>query len=68
MIASSAGIRVIAVRMAISTTTAAEYPSALTSGIWATASETSAMTTVPPANTTAPPAVATARAADSSTE
>lgn len=37
----------------------------VTSGILATASDTSAMVTVLPANTTAPPEVATARAIDS---
>ncbi len=43
---------------AIATTIAAEYPSALTIGMFASASEQSAITTVPPANATALPEVA----------
>ena len=51
---------------ATTTATADAKPMLRTSGMSATASEHSAMTTVPPAKNTAPPAVAVARAIDSS--
>ena len=47
------------------TAIAAIRPIVVTSGMPATASETSAIVTVPPAKVTAPPEVATARAIDS---
>ena len=50
---------------ATTTETAEEKPMFVTSGMSATASEHSAMTTVAPAKNTAPPAVALARAIDS---
>ncbi len=49
----------------MTTAMAAIRPIVVTSGIPATASDTRAMVTVPPANDTAPPEVATARAIDS---
>ena len=61
----TAGSRVVAASTAVRTAMADEYPSEDTSGIPATASETSAITTVPPANTIALPDVASARAIDS---
>ena len=64
---STAGRSVAAARTDTPTAIAAVNPSVDTSGIPATTSEQSAMTTVVPANTTAPPAVAAARAADSCT-
>jgi hypothetical protein len=63
---SRAGSRVIAASTATTTETADEMPMLVTSGMPATESEQSAMTTVPPAKNTAPPAVAVARAVDSS--
>ena len=65
MIASSAGSRVSAPRTASTTAIAAIRPIVVTRGIPATASDTSAIVTVPPAKVTAPPEVATARAIDS---
>ena len=65
MIASIAGSRVSAARTATTTAIAAMRPIVVTSGIPATASDTSAIVTVPPANATAPPEVAAARAIDS---
>ena len=65
-IASSAGRSVSAASTATITATAAISPSVVTSGMPATASETSAIVTVPPAKNTAPPEVAAARAIDSS--
>ena len=62
---SSAGSSVIAASTATTTATAAAKPMFVTSGMSATASEHSAITTVPPAKKTAPPAVAVARAIDS---
>ena len=62
---SIAGSSVMPANIAIRTTIAAVYPSAVTIGMPATSRESSAMITVEPANTTAPPAVAVARAADS---
>jgi hypothetical protein len=56
---------VIAAVTATSTTSADVYPSAVTSVMPTTASESSATITVVPANTTAPPDVATERAIDS---
>ena len=50
---------------AMTTATPAISPSVVTSGIPATASDTSAIVTVPPAKNTAPPEVAAARAIDS---
>ena len=67
VIASSAGSRVSAASTATTTAIAAIRPIVVTSGMRATASETSAMVTVPPAKVTAPPEVATARASDSRT-
>ncbi len=61
----SAGSSVMAARTAVATAIAAVYPRAETSGMPATASDTSATTTVHPANVTAVPAVPTARAIDS---
>ena len=49
----------------MTTATAAISPIVVTSGMPATASDTSAIVTVPPANDTAPPEVAAARAIDS---
>ncbi len=63
--ASSAGRSVTAASTAVATATADAYPSDVTSGIPATASERSAITTVPPANTIALPDVATVSAIDS---
>ena len=63
--ARNAGSRVSAPRTATTTATAAIRPIVVTSGISATASETSAIVTVPPAKNTAPPEVAVARAIDS---
>ena len=51
-----------AAQTATRTTSAAEMPSEVTTGILARISESSAMTTVLPANTTALPDVATERA------
>ena len=65
-IASVAGSSVSAASTATTTAIAAISPSVVTSGIFATASETSAIVTVPPAKNTAPPEVAAARAIDSS--
>ena len=64
-IASVAGNSVTAARTATTTAIAAIKPIVVTSGMLATASDTSAIVTVPPANTTAPPDVAAARAIDS---
>ena len=64
-IASAAGSSVMAARTATATTSAAVYPSVVTSGMRTTASDSSATMTVQPANTTAPPEVALARAIDS---
>ena len=55
MIASSAGSRVSAASTATTTAIAAISPIVVTSGMLATASDTSAIVTVPPANATAPP-------------
>ena len=66
-IASVADSSVIAASTATTTAIAAIKPMVVTSGMSATASETSAMVTVPPAKMTAPPEVATARAIDSCT-
>ena len=63
---SNAGSSVTAASIATSTAIAAMNPSVVTSGIWATASEISAIVTVEPANITAPPEVAAARAIASS--
>ena len=63
---SSAGSSVNAPRTAITTAMAAIRPIVVTSGIPATASDTSAIVTVAPAKKTAPPDVAAARAIDSS--
>jgi hypothetical protein len=57
---------VIAASTAVTTATADEYPSAVTSGMPATSSVSSAMTTVVPAKTIALPDVATASAIESS--
>ncbi len=65
-IPSSAGSSVSAASTAITTAIAAIRPIVVTSGIPATASDTSAIVTVLPAKNTAPPEVATARAIDSS--
>ena len=65
--ASSAGSRVSAASTATTTAIAAISPIVVTSGMLATASDTSAIVTVLPANATAPPDVATARASDSRT-
>ncbi|CAM5553226.1 hypothetical protein SGLAM104S_03167 [Streptomyces glaucescens] len=62
---NSAGSRVTATRTAISTVAAALRPITVRKGMRTTASPTSAMITVVPANTTALPAVPTARPADS---
>jgi hypothetical protein len=62
---SKAGSNVSAASTDTTTATAAMNPSVVTSGIPATASETSAIVTVPPAKKTAPPDVAVARATDS---
>ena len=64
-IASVAGSSVSAAATATTTAIAAISPIVVTSGMSATASDTSAIVTVPPANTTAPPEVAVARAIDS---
>ena len=58
--ASTAGSRVRAASTAVTTATAAEYPSAVTRGIPATRSARRAITTVDPAKTIALPEVATA--------
>ena len=55
----------MAARTATATTSAEVYPSVVTSGMFTTASESSATITVQPANTTAPPEDALARAIDS---
>ena len=55
VIASIAGSSVSAARTATTTAIAAIRPIVVTSGMSATASDTSAIVTVPPANTTAPP-------------
>ena len=65
VIASIAGKRVSAASTATTTATAAIKPIVVTSGIPATANDTSAIVTVQPANVTAPPEVAAARAIDS---
>ena len=62
---TTAGSSVIAAVTAVSTAIAVTKPSVVTSGIPATDSEISAITTVVPANTMALPDVATARAIDS---
>ena len=63
---SRAGSSVVAPATATTTAVAAQKPSFVTSGMPANSSDTSAITTVVPANSTAPPAVAVARAIDSS--
>ena len=60
-----AGNSVSAASTATTTAIAAISPIVVTSGICATASDTSAIVTVQPANNTAPPDVAAARAIDS---
>ena len=65
-IARPAGSSVSAASTATTTAIAAIRPIVVTSGMPATASETSAIVTVPPAKNTAPPEVAAARAIDSS--
>ncbi len=65
-IASTAGSSVKAASTATTTAIAAIRPIVVTSGIPATANETSAIVTVQPAKNTAPPEVAAARAIDSS--
>ncbi len=62
----SAGTRVVATPMAMSTAKAAPTPMTLRNGMLTTSSPSRAMITVIPANTTAVPAVPTAVAADSS--
>jgi hypothetical protein len=64
-IARKAGRSVSAAQTATATAMAAIRPIVVTSGIWATASETSAIVTVQPAKKTAPPEVATDREMDS---
>jgi hypothetical protein len=64
-IASSAGSSVTAASTATTTAIPAISPMFVTSGMLATASDTSAIVTVLPAKTTAPPEVATALAIDS---
>jgi hypothetical protein len=64
-IARKAGRRVSAAETATTTEIAAMRPIVVTSGMPATASETSAIVTVPPAKNTAPPEVATEREMDS---
>ncbi len=64
--ASRAGSRVRAASTATTTAIAAIKPIVVTSGMPATASDTSAIVTVQPAKKTAPPDVAAARAIDSS--
>lgn len=64
-IARKAGRRVRAADTATTTDIAAIRPIVVTSGMPATASETSAIVTVPPAKNTAPPEVATEREMDS---
>ena len=64
-IARKAGRRVSAAQTATTTAIAAIRPIVVTSGMPATASETSAIVTVLPAKNTAPPEVATDRAMDS---
>jgi hypothetical protein len=64
-IARSAGSSVMAASTAIATTSAAVYPSVVTSGMPTIASDSSATITVHPAKTTAPPELAVARAIDS---
>ncbi len=66
VIASVAGSSVKAASTATTTAIAAIRPSVVISGMPATASEISAIVTVPPAKKTAPPEVAAARAIDSS--
>ena len=66
LIASRAGSSVSAASTATTTAIPAISPSVVTSGMPATASETSAIVTVQPAKKTAPPEVAVARAIDSS--
>jgi hypothetical protein len=63
--ASIAGNNVTAASTATTTAIAAINPIMVTSGMFATASDTRAIVTVLPANTTAPPEVAAARAIDS---
>ena len=63
---SSAGNRVVATPIAMSTATAAPTPITERNGMPTTSSPSSAMMTVTPAKTTALPAVPTAIAADSS--
>ena len=63
---SIAGSSVSAPITATTTAMAAISPIVVTIGIPATASETSAIVTVPPAKNTAPPDVAADRATDSS--
>ncbi len=65
-IASAAGNSVSAASTATTTAMPAISPIVVTKGMPATASDTSAIVTVPPAKNTAPPEVATARAIDSS--
>jgi len=67
VIARIAGSNVSAASTAVTTAIAEIRPSEVTSGIPATASEASAIATVPPAKNTAPPEVAPALAIDSST-
>jgi hypothetical protein len=62
---STAGSRVVAAVAATNTTIAAVYPSVVTIGMPAAASDRRAMITVLAAKTTAPPEVAVARATDS---
>lgn len=66
-IASTAGVRVIAMSTATATPAAAATPSAVRKGMPATERPSSAMMTVRPAKTTALPLVAVARAMDSRT-
>ncbi len=63
--ARNAGKSVSAAKTATTTATAAINPIVVTSGMPATASDTSAIVTVHPAKNTAPPEVATDRAIDS---
>jgi hypothetical protein len=62
---STAGRSVIDASTAVATANAEEYPSDVTSGIPATSSVSSAITTVVPAKTMALPEVATASAIES---
>ncbi len=64
---SSAGSRVIAAAIAVTTVTAEANPRRVINGIPATTNDPSAITTVPPANTTAVPDRASVRATDSAT-